>query len=110
MLMLSYKAYVVTLLLTGVHCVTKKEIDQHLTLGMQLLAQGQYSDALTHFHSAIDADPSNYMSYYKRATVWMALTRGRPALADLDKVISFKPDFNMARIKRGTLLMKMGRL
>jgi len=93
-----------------VHCVTKKEIDQHLTLGMQLLAQGQYSDALTHFHSAIDADPSNYMSYYKRATVWMALTRGRPALADLDKVISLKPDFNMARIKRGTLLMKMGRL
>ena len=46
------------------HCVTKKEIDQHLTLGMQLLASGQYSDALTHFHSAIDADPSNYMSVH----------------------------------------------
>jgi len=96
--------------LIWVHCVTKKEIDQHLTLGMQLLATGQYSDALTHFHSAIDADPSNYMSYYKRATVWMALTRGRSALADLDKVMSLKPDFNLARVKRGTLLMKMGRL
>ena len=33
-----------------------------------------------------DADPSNYMSYYKRATVFLALSRPRPALSDLDKV------------------------
>jgi len=93
-----------------VHCVSQKEIDQHLTMGMQLLATGQYSDALSHFHSAIDADPNNYMSYYKRATVWMALSRPKPALADLDKVMTMKPDFSVARVKRGTLLMKMGRL
>ena len=95
---------------TGVHCVSKKEIDQHLTLGMQLLATGQYSDALTHFHSAIDADPNNYMSYYKRATVYMALSRPRPALADLDKIMQIKPDFLKARQQRGGLLLKMGRL
>ena len=77
---------------------------------MQLLATGQYSDALSHFHSAIDADPNNYMSYYKRATVFLALSRPRPALADLDKVLSMKPDFVVARVKRGTLLLKMGRL
>jgi len=93
-----------------VHCVSQKEIEQHLTMGMQMLATGQYSDALSHFHSAIDADPNNYMSYYKRATVWMALSRPKPALADLDKVMSMKPDFAVARVKRGTLLMKMGRL
>lgn len=93
-----------------VHCVSQKEIDQHLTMGMQLLASGQYSDALSHFHSAIDADPNNYMSYYKRATVWMALSRPKPALADLDKVLTMKPDFAVSRVKRGTLLMKMGRL
>ena len=40
-----------------------------------------------------DADPSNYMSYYKRATVFLALSRSRPALADLDKVIQLKNDF-----------------
>ena len=85
--------------------MTKKEIDQHLTLGMQLLATGQYSDALTHFHSAIDADPSNYMSYYKRATVWMALTRGRSALADLDKVMALKPDFNVRPLVRAIRTM-----
>merc|ERR1712018_436839 len=77
---------------------------------MQLLGRGQYSDALSHFHAAVDADPSNYMSYYKRATVFLALSRSRPALADLDKVIQLKNDFMAARIQRGSVLIKMGRL
>ena len=38
---------------SGVECATQKEIDQHLTLGMQLLSRGQYSDALSHFHAAV---------------------------------------------------------
>ena len=77
------------------------EIEQHLQLGMNLLARGAYSDALSHFHAAVDADPSNYLSYYKRATVYMALSRSRPALADLDKILSLKPDFIKARHQRG---------
>ncbi len=39
--------------LSGVECATQQEIDQHLTLGMQMLAKGQYSDALSHFHAAV---------------------------------------------------------
>merc|ERR1712004_251718 len=77
---------------------------------MQLLSRGQYSDALSHFHAAVDADPNNYMSYYKRATVFLALSRSRPALSDLDKVIQLKSDFQAARIQRGSTLLKMGRL
>lgn len=90
--------------------VTQSEIDQHLTKGMELLARAQYSDALSHFHAAVDADPTNYMSYYKRATVFLALSRSRPALADLDKVISLKADFVKARVQRANVLLKMGRL
>lgn len=93
-----------------VHCVTQAEIDQHLAVGMNMLARGAYSDALSHFHAAVDADPNNYMSYYKRATVYMALSRSRPALADLDKILEIKPDFIKARLQRGGLLLKMGRL
>ena len=102
----------------GVECATQKEIDQHLTLGMQLLSRGQYSDALSHFHAAVgkllflnddkcqnfdhftDADPNNYMSYYKRATVFLALSRSRPALADLDKVIQLKSDFQAVSVHK----------
>lgn len=50
------------------------------------------------------------MSYYKRATVFLALSRSRPALADLEKVIQLKNDFVAARIQRGSVLIKMGRL
>ena len=50
------------------------------------------------------------MSYYKRATVFLALSRSRPALSDLDKVIQLKPDFSQARVKRGIVLLKQGRL
>lgn len=95
---------------TWVEGVTQAEIDQHLSLGMTLLAQGQYSDALSHFHSAVDADPNNYMSFFKRATVFQALSRPRPALADLDKVLQLKADFNAARVQRANVLLKMGRL
>merc|ERR1719458_1086180 len=77
---------------------------------MQMLTRGQYSDALSHFHAAVDADPNNYMSYYKRATVFLALSRSRPALADLDKVIQLKSDFGKARLQRGSVLLKQGRL
>merc|ERR1719220_2270853 len=97
-------------LLYWVNCATQADIDQHLQLGMNLLARGAYSDALSHFHAAVDADPSNYMSYYKRATVYLAMSRSRPALSDLDTVLKRKPDFLKARHQRGGLLLKMGRL
>lgn len=97
-------------LILWVHCATQAEIDQHLSLGMNLLARGAYSDALSHFHAAVDADPGNYMSFYKRATVYMALSRPRPAIADLDKIIQLKPDFVKAKAMRGGVLLKMGRL
>jgi len=93
-----------------VSCVSQAEIDQHLSLGMNLLARGAYSDALSHFHAAVDADPNNYMSYYKRATVYLAMSRSRPALSDLDTVLKKKPDFIKARHQRGGVLLKMGRL
>ena len=47
-----------------------------------------------------DADPNNYMSYYKRATVFLALSRSRPALADLDKVIQLKSDFQAVSVHK----------
>ena len=50
------------------------------------------------------------MSYYKRATVFLALSRARPALADLDKVIQLKSDMMAARVQRGNVLLKLGRL
>ncbi|MPC47362.1 DnaJ subfamily C member 3 [Portunus trituberculatus] len=57
-----------------------------------------------------DGDPSNYLSYYRRATVYLALGRSRTGLQDLDEVIRLKPDFTAARAQRGGVLVKLGRL
>lgn len=40
-----------------------------------------------------EGDPKNYLTYYKRGTVYLALGKSKSAIADLDKVLEYKPDF-----------------
>lgn len=55
-----------------------------------------------------DGDPNNYLTYYKRGIVYLALEKPKLALADFDKVLELKPDFIAARSQRGTVLLKQG--
>ncbi|KAM7302891.1 dnaJ homolog subfamily C member 3 [Ixodes scapularis] len=96
--------------LIGVAGVNHAEVEGHLELGRQLLSKGQYADALSHYHAAVEGDPENYLNYYKRATVFLALGKSKPALEDLHEVIALKPDFLAARHQRGTVLLKQGNL
>ena len=41
-----------------------------------------------------EGDTKNYLAYYQRATVYLALGRHRQALTDFDTVIKIKPDFH----------------
>ncbi|XP_076639139.1 dnaJ homolog subfamily C member P58IPK [Colletes latitarsis] len=86
--------------------VTQLEIDRHLELGREFLAKGQLQDALSHYHAAVEGDPNNYLTYYKRGTVYLALGKAKFALLDLDKVLELKPDFTSARLQRGNVLLK----
>ncbi|KAI8740147.1 dnaJ subfamily C member 3 isoform X2 [Biomphalaria glabrata] len=86
------------------------EVEKHLEMGKKLLAAGQLADALSHYHAAVDGDPDNYLTYFKRATVFLALGKSRSALPDLNKVVELKPDFTAARMQRGNVLMKQGKL
>ncbi|RXG72663.1 DnaJ-like protein subfamily C member 3 [Armadillidium vulgare] len=96
--------------LYDVECISPAEIDKHLQMSVQLLAKGQLHDALSHLHAAIDGDPNNYLSYYRRATVYLALGRSRMGLQDLDSTIKLKPDFTAARVQKASVLVKLGRL
>lgn len=40
-----------------------------------------------------DGDPENYIAYYRRATVFLAMGKSKAALPDLTKVIELKMDF-----------------
>ncbi|KAG8452199.1 hypothetical protein GDO86_004116 [Hymenochirus boettgeri] len=57
-----------------------------------------------------DGDPDNYVAYYRRATVYLAMGKSKAAIPDLSKVIELKPDFTSARLQRGGLLLKQGKL
>ncbi|KAM4699821.1 dnaJ homolog subfamily C member 3 [Discoglossus pictus] len=94
----------------GVECGINADVDKHLEMGKKLLAAGQLADALSHFHSAIDGDPDNYLAYYRRATAFLAMGKSKAAIPDLSRVIELKPDFTSARLQRGQLLLKQGRL
>ena len=86
------------------------ESEKHLELGKQMMAKGQLQDALTHFHAALQKDPHNYLTLYRRATVYLALGRARAAIDDLNSVLEIQPDFISARSQKGTILVKLGRL
>lgn len=63
-------------------------------MGKKFLAAGQLADALSHYHAAVDLDPNNYLTYFRRATVFLAIGKSKAALPDLDKVLEIKPDFH----------------
>ncbi|XP_020283493.1 dnaJ homolog subfamily C member 3 [Pseudomyrmex gracilis] len=93
----------------AVGSVTQTEVNRHLELGREFLAKGQLQDALSHYHAAVEGDPTNYLTYYKRGTVYLALGKAKFALLDLDRVLDLQPDFIPARLQRGNILLKQAR-
>uniref|UniRef100_A0A8C6UA12 DnaJ (Hsp40) homolog, subfamily C, member 3b n=1 Tax=Neogobius melanostomus TaxID=47308 RepID=A0A8C6UA12_9GOBI len=75
---------------------TQVEIEHHLEMGRKLLAAGQLAEALSHYHSAVEGDSKNYLTYYKRAAVFLAMGKSK------------SPDFLAARLQRGNILLKQG--
>lgn len=59
------------------------------------------------FGFIVEGDPTNYLTYFKRGTVYLALGKAKNALSDLDKVLELKPDFTAARISRGSVHLKL---
>ncbi|KAJ3585167.1 hypothetical protein NHX12_013888 [Muraenolepis orangiensis] len=105
---LSLLCVILDIQLDGVLGATAVDIEQHLEMGRKLLAAGQLADALSHYHSAVEGDPKNYLTYYKRAAVFLAMGKSKAALPDLTKAILLKPDFLAARLQRGNILLKQG--
>ncbi|XP_052217768.1 dnaJ homolog subfamily C member 3-like [Dreissena polymorpha] len=86
------------------------EASKHLDMGRDMLAQGNLLEALSHFDLAVDKDPYNYLTYFRRATVYLALGKSKSALPDLDKSIELRPNFVAALTQRGNVYLKQGNL
>lgn len=55
-----------------------------------------------------EGDPKNYLTFFKRGTVYLAMGKPRNALSDFTRVLELKPDFTAARVQRGAVNMKLG--
>lgn len=87
-----------------------EDAEKHLETGKQMLATGNLVEALSHFDLAVEKDPTNYLTYFRRATVYLALGKSKSALPDLDKSIELRPGFVAALTQRGNVYLKQGDL
>lgn len=47
----------------------------------------------------LDADPKNYIAYFRRAAVYLGMGKSKSALPDLSKVIELKSDFTAVSVR-----------
>jgi DnaJ homolog subfamily C member 3 len=90
--------------------VADESVDRYIEQGTKLLAAGQIAEALSQYNLAIDKDDKNYLSYFRRATVHLAIGKPRAAVHDLDRTLELNAEFAPARKQRANLLFKSGQL
>ncbi|GBP58448.1 DnaJ homolog subfamily C member 3 [Eumeta japonica] len=78
---------IVELVLEFSECATPAEINKHLELGRDFLARGQLSDALTHYHAAVDFTSARL----HRANVYLKLAQYPEAKEDYLQVTYAEP-------------------
>ena len=67
------------------------------------LAQGNAHDALAYFDVAVQRDPSNYLTIFKRGATYLSLGRNAQASRDFDQVLVLKPGFEGALTQRAKI-------
>jgi DnaJ family protein C protein 3 len=67
------------------------------------LSKGETSNALLYYDAAIARDPSNYLTFFKRATTYLSLGRTSQATDDFNKVLALKPGFEGAHLQLGKI-------
>ncbi|CAD6892195.1 unnamed protein product [Tilletia controversa] len=83
---------------------------EHLAAANAALASGRLNEALTAYDAAIHADPSHWLTYYRRATALLSVGRSSAALDDFDTLLKLNPSFSKARLEKARVLAKDGQL
>ena len=72
------------------------------------LAQGNAHEALAYFDLAVQRDPSNYLTVFKRGATQLSLGRHAQASKDFDQVLVLKPGFEGALVQRANIKSRNG--
>lgn len=67
------------------------------------LLKGNAQDALIYFDAAIQRDPTNYLTIFKRGATYLSLGRNTLASKDFDHVLELKPGFEGALTQRARI-------
>ncbi|GAP89821.1 putative and tpr domain-containing protein [Rosellinia necatrix] len=70
------------------------------------MARGETNEALMYYDAAIARDPSDYLTFFKRATTYLSLGRTSQATSDFNKVLKLRPGFEGAHVQLGKLKAK----
>lgn len=82
---------------------------QLISKANSLLASGQAAKALELYEIALERDPDDYLTLYKKATTQMSLGQNQHASQSFQKVLSLK-DFDRARVQLAKIHLKSGEL
>jgi DnaJ family protein C protein 3 len=83
-------------------------VSQLLASAQTHLSKGETGDALVYYDAAIARDPTNYLTFFKRATTYLSLGRTSQATDDFQKVLSLQPGFEGAHVQLGKLKARFG--
>lgn len=72
--------------------------------GNEAFTAGRFTDGITFFTRAAQAEPDNHVLYSNRCACYAALQRYTEALEDADKCIAIKPDWAKGYVRRGAAL------
>lgn len=72
------------------------------------LSRGETSEALLYYDAAAARDPSNYLTFFKRATTYLSLGRVGPATDDFNTVLTLKPGFEGAHVQLAKIRTRVG--
>lgn len=78
-------------------------VSQLLARANAHLSQGQAHDALAYFDRAVQKDPNNYLTLFKRGATYLSLGRNAQASRDFDHVLLLKPGFEGALTQRAKI-------
>lgn len=93
----------VALALSNADIPADTPVSQLISSAQVNLAQGNPQDALTYFDAAIQKDPSNYLTIFKRGAAYLSIGRNAQATRDFDQVLVLKPGFEGALMQRAKL-------
>jgi DnaJ family protein C protein 3 len=111
---LSTLAFAAGILSTPSLCLSTTDIpadtpvSQLLASAQSHLSKGETGDALVYYDAAVARDPTNYLTFFKRATTYLSLGRTSQATDDFEKVLSLKPGFEGAHVQLGKLKARFG--